>query len=241
MTSFFPRFFFLFNLIWIFFCTDITAFQIQSADSSSVDLRLVQESDLQAYQNDPDFNYEREIKDSDPWIFRFLEWIDRVLSKIFGNYYGDLSLRLFLIFLFVVALGLLLNALFKGNLSAAFTSKNASKKISIDLDNQHIDSVDLDAMLNKAIKDQNFRLAARYLYLKVLQSLNESEVINWTSDKTNHEYLSEISNSSIRSLFSKLTLYYDYTEYGDFDIDASRFEKMKDAYSRLLQKIEVKQ
>jgi len=235
----FPFFKILPLLLLVFSSSGVNAFQVQQTDSSDIEVRTVQESELERYQEDPDFNYEKDYESSEPWIFLLLGWVLSLMSEIFGNQYGDFVLKLILIIFFVIALALLLNALFTGNLTSSFTSKNASKKLSIELDKQHIHSVDLGKDLDKAIQKKNFRLAAKFLYLMVLRSLDDSEIIDWKADKTNHEYLTEISNSSIRNLFSKLTLYYDYTEYGDFEIDADRFLKMRSVYSDLLQHIRI--
>ncbi len=229
-------FFFLF-LLSIFGSQTTLGFQISADTSSVVEVRIPDEDSIEAYQNDEDFNYEVDPEESQSWMLLFLAWILDLFGKVFGNTYGVISLKFILILFFVIALALLINALFKGNMGSAFTGQSASKKLKVDLNNEHIDSVDLDALMKEAIRNKDFRLAARYLYLKALQNLNEANLIVWAVDKTNSEYLNEIQNHPGREAFSKLTLIHDYTEYGDFEIDGSGFSNMKRHYENLLAKL----
>ena len=216
----------------------ILGFQIVPADTTSiVEIRTPGEESIETYQNDEAFNYEAEPEESQSWMMLFLFWVLEIFGKIFGNTYGVISLRFFLILFFLIALGLLINAMFKGNLRSAFTGQSASKKLKVDLNSEHIDSVDLDKMMKEAIQNKDFRLAARYLYLKALQNLNEANLIVWAVDKTNTEYLNEIQNHPGKEAFSKLTLIHDYTEYGDFEIDDSGFSTMKRHYDNLVAKL----
>ncbi len=207
-------------------------------DTTTVDVRLPEEERINTYRSDKAFQYETDIQSSDSWMLRFLGWLSKQLDRIFRSSYGIISGRIILLILFVIALGLLLNAFFKGNLDAAFTGRSASKKLKINLHEEHIDSVDLDKLMNEAVQKQNYQLAARYLYLKVLQVLNEYEVISWANDKTNHEYLEEITNSPLKKSFNTLTFIHDYAEYGNFNISPDRFAAMQKSYSVLLSLLE---
>lgn len=214
-----------------------TAQNLQAVDSSEVELRIPDEDRITSYQQDPDFNYDDRIQESEPWIFTFLSWIERVLNKIFGNKYGSSIWDIFLLILFVAALGLLLNAMFKGNIRSAFSGQSASKKLSINLNTESINELRIEELLNEALKKGDFKLAARYLYLKTLKMLDEKNLIALSQDKTNHEYLNEINDPFIRNSFSTLTLYHDYAEYGDFEIGDSGFQRMDESFNSILNRI----
>lgn len=220
--------------------SSVSALQSIPLDTSSdIEVRIPESNAIEAYQNDEDFNYDSEAERSESWLALLLMWVLQLFGKVFGNTYGILSLRLLLILLFIIAAGLLLNAFFKGNLAPAFTSTSSSKKLKVNLKNDHIDSIDIDLLMKEAIDQKNFRLAARYLYIKALQNLNDSNIITWANDKTNHEYLTEIGHHPSKESFSKLTLIHDYTEYGDFEIDQAGFQKMTTHYQKMITKLEL--
>ena len=237
--SIIKKVFSFFILLLLFGTPSVYSIQVIPSDSTSlVEIRTPSNESIETYQNDKAFNYESDPKESKSWMMLLLLWILGIFGKVFGNTYGVMSLKFLLILLFLIALALLINALFKGKMGSAFTGQSASRKLNIDLSNEHINSVDLDSLMTQAIKDKDFRLAARYLYLKALQSLNEANLIVWGVDKTNLEYLNEIEHHPGREAFSKLTLIHDYTEYGDFEIDNSGFNNMKKHYESLLSKLE---
>ena len=148
-------FFFLF-LLSIFGSQTTLGFQISADTSSVVEVRIPDEDSIEAYQNDEDFNYEVDPEESQSWMLLFLAWILDLFGKVFGNTYGVISLKFILILFFVIALALLINALFKGNMGSAFTGQSASKKLKVDLNNEHIDSVVLDALMKEAIRNNDF-------------------------------------------------------------------------------------
>jgi hypothetical protein len=90
-----------------------------------------------------------------------------------------------------------------------------------------------DALIAKAKNGQNFRLATRYLYLQLLQKLAAANAIQFAADKTNTEYLRELTGKSYKQEVSVLTLNYEYVWYGEFAIDAAAFSRLEARFKNL--------
>jgi hypothetical protein len=98
----------------------------------------------------------------------------------------------------------------------------------------NIEQVDFDKLINKSLKEHNYRLATRYMYLKSLKSLATKKTIEWHFDKTNSDYLNEIKDSNIKALFKRVSYIYDYVWYGEFPIDEASFNKNKADFNQLI-------
>ena len=80
-------------------------------------------------------------------------------------------------------------------------------------------------MIQKALSDQDYRLAVRFYYLYILQLMSEEALIDWQLQKTNHDYEKEIKKPELKYAFAKITRLYDYVWYGDFSIDELQYKK----------------
>lgn len=90
-----------------------------------------------------------------------------------------------------------------------------------------------DILIAKAKNEQNFRLATRYLYLQLLQKLAAVNAIQFAADKTNTEYLRELTGKTYKQDVSVLTLNYEYVWYGEFAIDAAAFSRLEARFKNL--------
>jgi hypothetical protein len=96
---------------------------------------------------------------------------------------------------------------------------------------------DFDALIRQALQNANYRQAIRYQYLRTLHLLANKNLVSLAPDKTNFNYVSEITNADNRQAFAALTLNYEYVWYGEFDIDKNIYEKIETNFRQLNQKI----
>lgn len=87
-----------------------------------------------------------------------------------------------------------------------------------------------DAAVARAVKEGNYRLAVRYMYLQLLQRLTAAGAIEFAVDKTNAEYMREITGKPYKDQVAELTRYYDYVWYGEFAIDAASYSKLESRF-----------
>jgi hypothetical protein len=96
---------------------------------------------------------------------------------------------------------------------------------------------DFDRLIRQALQSSNYRQAVRYQYLRTLHLLAGKNLLSLAPDKTNFNYVSEITNNDYRQAFAALTLNYEYVWYGEFDIDKNIYDKIDNNFSSLNKKI----
>ena len=91
---------------------------------------------------------------------------------------------------------------------------------------------DYQRLINNAIGQQNYRLAVRYYYLQSLQKLAGKSFIEYAPDKTNYEYLGELTGKKFKNEFASLTRSYEYAWYGEFEITEPVFGKIQQQFKQ---------
>jgi len=214
-------------------------------DTSYVKVKKFNQDHLKAYKNKKVFNYSEKKKEPSTfeivynWLARlfikFLTWIfgvekaTGILRTIFTILpYFILLLCLFVIFKFFIKINL-----------DSFSKKriNKSGEVLIFDDEKLIQSDDLDKLLAKAIADNNFRLAIRYEYLKILKHLSMLKLIDWQLQKTNDDYYAELKQVELKPMFKQSTLLYDYVWYGNFKINQNHYAKIRIILDEFLTKM----
>jgi len=89
---------------------------------------------------------------------------------------------------------------------------------------------DWDMALHKALEKNDLRLAIRVLYLQTLHILHEHEWIFFEQEKTNYEYVKQLSGRDKQEAFIVLTSYFDYIWYGSFSIDRERYNSIEQLF-----------
>lgn len=90
----------------------------------------------------------------------------------------------------------------------------------------------LEQQLKEAIRKKNYRLAIRYLYLQTLSKLSDKGWLQLSPDKTNYQYVKELSKQQYRNEFARITLHYEYAWYGDFTIEEDIFKPVKQEFEQ---------
>jgi hypothetical protein len=67
--------------------------------------------------------------------------------------------------------------------------------------------------------------------------MSEKGIIKWDIEKTNSDYLYEITNETRRDEFAYLSYLYNYIWYGEFELDEATFEKAKTAFEKTIRSI----
>jgi hypothetical protein len=208
-------------------------------DSSHVDVTYFKDNFKDNYSGN-DFNYT--INDTGG-----INLMQRILSKFF-NWMGDLfgfdidfidyKTLEYIVYglLGLIVFYVLIKFLLQTPLSSVF--KTEDKAIDgFSYVEENIKQIDFDKLISKALKETNYRLATRYLYLKALKSLAHKKTIEWHFEKTNSDYLNEIKDLKLRALFKRISYIYDYVWYGEFPIDEASFNKNKDDFNKLIKTV----
>jgi len=156
-------------------------------------------------------------------------------SSFFDNFFNSGILQTIL---WLAAIALLLFIIYKLFLSNAVFSKR-SKKANIEIEQDEEDVTlanDYDSMLRRAYNAGELRMAMRYLFLKTLQKLNDRELIRYSVDKTNSNYVKELPPAK-RNLFASLALYYEYIWYGKAPVTKEIFDAIEIKFTEFLNRL----
>ncbi|WP_299123362.1 hypothetical protein [uncultured Winogradskyella sp.] len=209
---------------------------IINQDSSNLDVTYFKENFKDSYSGD-DFNYSINDTGGVNLMQRILQKFFNWLADVFGFDvdFIDYQTMEYIVYglLGVIVLYLLIKFLLQSPINSVF--KTEDKTIDgFTYVEENIEQIDFDKFISKALKDNNYRLATRYLYLKSLKSLANKKVIEWHYDKTNSDYLNEITDSKLKTLFKRVSYIYDYVWYGEFPIDETSFNKNKSDFNQLI-------
>ena len=84
-----------------------------------------------------------------------------------------------------------------------------------------------DFAISEAENKNEFNVALRYLFLKTLKNLSDKGDINFAAEKTNSDYLIQMSHHTNFEDFKRLTHNYEYVWYGKFFIDKEQYQELK--------------
>jgi hypothetical protein len=153
---------------------------------------------------------------------------------------GDWS-NFFKIFFFVIVIGLLAfiiirlmgNTMFLSNQKVNKTGLNYS----IEKVEEDIHKADLEDFAQQALKQQDYRLAIRLYFLQTLKLLSENKFIKWKRDKTNNEYIREMSGTDLFREFRDLSRLFDRVWYSDVKVQEHHFNQIRPRFLDFLKKI----
>jgi len=74
--------------------------------------------------------------------------------------------------------------------------------------------LELDSLISDAIKNKDFYLSTRLLYLKVLQQMVKNQIIEWRKDQTNRTIYSQLKNQMKQAKLKSIFWQYELVWYG---------------------------
>lgn len=186
-----------------------------SIEDKAPDFRIPSEKKIEKFQNDKRFQYESKAPTP--------TWLNKLKDNIKG---------IFGYLLIIAIVGLIVFVILK--LKGFRRHKLNTSPISIYSDNvpEDVHKMDFDMLIGNALKNKDYRLVVRFMYLKNLKKLTDNGIINWNINKTNYSYLQEIKDNDLRSKFLDTTFIFDYVWYGEFMINELNFSKAYDVLNQ---------
>ena len=189
------------------------------------------------YASDDALNYERNINKS--FFQRLKEMISAWIRKLFGipdvssiNNLSDKILDIVLVVIFLVALYIVVRLFMNHRGRWFFEKKNETVAVTLSNVEEHIHEANFEALLSEAEQQGDTRQSVRLLYLWVLRSYTDNNIIRWNPDKTNIDYFSEIKDKILQEQFRYLSYLYNYIWYGGFSINDSEYRKAREIFLR---------
>lgn len=208
-------------------------------DSARVGLKSFPSGLKERYQGD-EFDYNKLEGEAENLLARLLKGFFGWIGNLFGIEISPETLAVLEIIVYALLIALVVYILVRvlvGNDATSFF-RNKNKLVApLNIQEEHIDTIDLDRYIEDALATKNYRLAIRYMYLRSLKQLSLQHRIQWHFDKTNSDYYREIKDEQLKNSFQKISHTYDYVWYGEFDIDENRFHSVAKDFDQLAKRL----
>jgi hypothetical protein len=98
----------------------------------------------------------------------------------------------------------------------------------------NLDKADFEDLLDKAIREGEYKLAVRIYYLRTIRFLSDKEFIQWRRNKTNGSYVIEMAGKPGGKEFAFLTTIYEHVWFGDFEVKPDTFNLISAYFKQFL-------
>ncbi|GHA55789.1 DUF4129 domain-containing protein [Pontibacter akesuensis] len=207
-----------FILICLLLCTG-TATRAHATDSipaatAPVQVRSFDDDKLEEMRASEDFQYYEEVKTGETFLerlwYRIINWLREVFYK--GRASGAWEYLIYA--LITAAIVYIVIKMQDVDVSGLFGKKAPVTDVPFEVLEENIHELNLQALLEEAVTQRDFRKAIRLHYLQSLKLLTDRGLIDWSPSKTNRSYISEINQTDIRREFELLTSMFEYVWYG---------------------------
>lgn len=206
--------------------------ELKYDDRQDLEAPIFSPRTIENLKEDRAFDYTEKPAEEN-WWQQFKTWLWNLWLKFWRWLVGDYQANGIIAFLVHVLPYLIISGIviflvwlfYKLNPGATFFSSSKKSEVFFSEEEEIIKSKNINELIEGALADKNYRLAVRYYYLLILRKLSENEIISYEFDKTNSDYIAEISTSNIKEQFRKATNLYDYVWYGNFDVTETDFQK----------------
>lgn len=198
-------------------------------DTSALDLRRLSETKIESYREQKAFQYTR-VSGGNTLAILIQEWLYRMFGKLLraaGNSFNPELILMVLIALTVIAIVLKANNI---NPVALFRRRKQLLHPDAVVTDENMAAMNFDALINDCENQGNLRLAVRYSYLQTLALLALAEKVKLREQKTNREYVNELTDLSTRQMFAVLVTGFEYVWYGEFSPDRLQYQSLRSAF-----------
>jgi hypothetical protein len=208
-------------------------------DNGTIVKRYPSKESLDKFRSNRDYDYNRDIAPPNNPFAKWIAWLkDRVNSFFSSESYDDFWQYVIIILTVTAVIYLLYKAKV---LNFIWPSKAESEPGKYMVVQENIHEINFDEAIQVALGNQDFRLAVRLQYLQILKLLTSRNLIHWKPNLTNQTYVQELEKTKYHSDFAEITRYFEFSWYGDFDIDESGFREMKAFTDLFAKNVENKQ
>jgi hypothetical protein len=197
------------------------------ADSSQV---VVRQPDLQfinVYRSQNEFNYTLP-----PIETNFLQRLWNYLKEQFGSW-EEFTSAIPIIFKFLFGgffIFLLFLAVTTTKLYKLFYSDPEIEAPEVGFFNMDSHPLDFDEAVRLQLAQKQYRAAIRLLYLKVINALRLKGYIHFSKEKTNVDYMLDLTNDDLKLGFNSITSIYNHVWYGELEIAENQFLRFEASF-----------
>ena len=202
-----------------------------AADSSSVEARVFPEESVRQLREDESLDYREPPTVAESLWDRFLRYLGELISDMINSATETSWGQLFSYFLVVVILVVIILLILRVDAFKVLYSANNAPTTQYNVFDENIHEMDFDREIEAAVNLKDYRRGVRLLFLYALKLLSDRNHISWEQGKTNHDYVAEVREETLRKWLHQLSFYFDYAWYGNFVISKQMFEKVNNIFS----------
>jgi hypothetical protein len=128
------------------------------------------------------------------------------------------------IMLGLALLSLVLFLVYRGALAGSRLRLQKQKSSALaELPGEDLEATDWEQSMSEAAAGMDFRTAMRCGYLRLLQLLQQAELIRYRPDKSDQAYAAELAGTTYHDRFKRLLRRYEYAWFGNYGTSAEAY------------------
>ncbi len=207
--------------------------ELTTEENFPYQLRQPSEEKIKKYLEDKELNYFQNPEIDKNWIERIYEWINRQIRSIMLSDAYSTAMDYLIYIIMIAALLIIILGLLKSDIRGFLYGSSEKKLSGISEKTEDISKINFDELIAQALEKNDYKLAVRYNYLKILIALSNVGAINLREFKTSSQLVSELKNKNkYLEPFRHLTRIFENTWYGDHNVEADIYNKISDEFNR---------
>lgn len=212
----------------------VDEFQFREIKTNNIDTRNVSADELNKVKSDEDYWYVNQKPEREKEEPKKPEKKRNKNVPLFQRPWFTTLMWILLIGGFI---GLLVWILSNENISLFKKKPRVEGEAIEEESTEDIFEMNFERELQKAIDAKNFRVAVRLMYLRTLRDLSNKNLIKYTHERTNSDYLFQLAGTNYYKNFFKLTRSFDYTWYGQFQLSQDSFALIQNDFNTFKQQL----
>lgn len=213
-------------VIPLFIGMTLFASELPDTAASQMVVRQPDAEFIDSYKSLKEFTYLQQPPLETNFLQKFIDYLIKKIPAL--KRYSEVIPVIFKWLLWIMAILLLFLVITKTKIYKLFYTVQAIENPDVVFPNPDDQLTDFDEAIRLQLSQQQYRQAVRLLYIKLINLLRSKDYIRYSKEKTNLDYLHDLTGSELKTQFYVITSIYNYVWYGDAEIAQDqylRFEK----------------
>jgi len=239
-------------MLLVFFCSNL-AFSFQSSPNENyLQSEFIEKKfDKSSWRNlTSELGYSKETSsklkknddepDDDADYSDAVEEEEEVASQV-GDFWSGFFKFLFIVMIVIILAFIIANMVGAEGWALAPSNKKIKQQAAVPITlaniEERIHESDLDRFIREALEKENYPMAVRLYYLAIIKELSLKKWIKWKKDKTNRDYIRELSTTDWYPNFRNVTTLFEKVWYGKQELGGMDFRSsVQPLFQSLLKK-----
>lgn len=197
-----------------------------ASDTTLVTARQFSSDEISRLKADEELQFKQPPTVAESMWSRFLSYLSDMISELFDSAVNTNWGQLISYLLGLGLLILIIMLILKVDAFKLLYKKEGATTMQYNVLDENIHEINFENEIQLALSKNDYRRGVRLLFLHALKILSDKNYIAWEQGKTNHEYVAEVKEETLRKWLHQLSFYFDYAWYGNFTISREMFDKV---------------